>query len=64
MQKVEITQLELNVGSGKFHEYMKFVVQRLAAKLTDPRHALIAATNIITSDGLTLTIGSESDDAG
>ncbi|MDT6997614.1 hypothetical protein [Burkholderia cenocepacia] len=64
MQKVEITQHDLNTGSGQFHDYMKFVVQRLTTKTADPALYLFYAAEIIVADGHTINICSDYDDAG
>ncbi|MFC4346190.1 hypothetical protein, partial [Cupriavidus numazuensis] len=64
MQKIEITQHELNDGTGGFDDYMKFTVQRVMAKSTDPQLVLFAAADIITNDGLIINVGSDHDDAG
>ncbi|RQZ27627.1 hypothetical protein DIE14_10485 [Burkholderia sp. Bp9017] len=64
MQKVEITQHDLNTGSGDFHDYMKFVIQRLATKTADPALYLFYAAEIITADGHTINVGSDHDDVG
>jgi len=63
MQKCVVSQQELNEGTGQFDDYMKFVVQRLTSKETDPKIALFAAATIIADDGLVIRVGSEPDDA-
>jgi hypothetical protein len=64
MQKIEIPQIELDQGDGRFHEYMKYVAHRITAKPSNPMLALFSATEIIRRDGLTIQLGSELDAAG
>ncbi|WPN98345.1 hypothetical protein [Pseudomonas sp. MUP55] len=64
MQKQEITQTELDAGNGNFDNYMKYVIQRVAAKGSDPAVAIFIAADIICSDGHALIIGSTCDSAG
>lgn len=63
MQKVTITQDELNQGTGRFEEYMKYIAQRLAAKNINPKIALFAATDLIQKDGYSIRLGSFKDEA-
>jgi hypothetical protein len=64
LQKVEISQEELNQGNGRFNDYMRYVAQRLSSKSVDPRVALFSASDQIRDDGLQIEIGSFRDDAG
>ncbi|MCK8668216.1 hypothetical protein M1M11_25370 [Pseudomonas azerbaijanoccidens] len=62
MQKILISQQELNDGSGHFDEYMHFVKHRLFVDL-DPRTALFSAVSLISKDGLKIELGSFRDAA-
>ena len=64
MQRIQITQHELSSGTGNFHDYMRFVVQRLTNKSAEPKLALFRAADIIPSDGLFIIIVSYRTDAG
>jgi hypothetical protein len=64
MEKVEITQAELNQGDGQFHLYMNFVLHRLSAKFIDPKLALFNAVDVILGDGHHIHVGSIPDEAG
>lgn len=57
MQKILISQQELDEASGQFDEYMQYVKHRLSVDL-DPRTALFSAVSLISKDGLKIELGS------
>jgi hypothetical protein len=63
MEKIEITQQELNQASGNFELYMFYVKQRILGKTT-PEMALFAAVDRVKKDGFEIVLGSYSDEAG
>lgn len=63
MQKVTISQPELDQANGRFDDYMLFVTQRLAAKHVDPKIALFEAVTLIGKDGFQISLGSHKDAA-
>ncbi|WP_426270497.1 hypothetical protein ACN9MB_01290 [Dyella kyungheensis] len=63
MQKIDITQEEIDQGNGRFHEYMGYVRGRLAMKNVEPKDALFGAARLILQDGHKVALGSEPDDA-
>ena len=64
MQKIEITQEELNQGAGQFDPYMEFVWHRISSKSSAEKLALFHAVDVIQRDGLSIQVGSNPDDAG
>ncbi|AUO22880.1 hypothetical protein [Pseudomonas sp. NC02] len=62
MQKILISQQELDEGAGQFDEYMQFVKHRLSVDL-DPRTVLFSAVSLISKDGLKVELGSFRDAA-
>lgn len=62
MQKILVSQQELDDASGQFNEYMHYVKHRLSLDL-DPRTALFSAVSLISKDGLTIKLGSVRDAA-
>ncbi|MDQ9169007.1 hypothetical protein Q8A64_01150 [Oxalobacteraceae bacterium R-40] len=64
MQKIKITQSELDEGNGRFDDYMKYIDHRLSSRSVDPRMALFTAAELIKQDGLKIYVGNHSDNAG
>lgn len=62
VQKILISQQELDEGSGQFNEYMQYVKHRLSVDL-DPRTALFSVVSLISRDGLKVELGSFRDAA-
>lgn len=62
MQKILVSQQELDEASGQFNGYMHYVKHRLSVDL-DPRTALFSAVSLISKDGLTIKLGSVRDAA-
>lgn len=63
MQKISITQADLDSGNGQFNNYMRLVAQRLTARNVNPKTALLAAVSMIEKDGLKISLGSFKDAA-
>lgn len=63
MQKIRITQEELDEASGRFNEYMLYVKHRLPADV-DPYTALFPAISRISKDGYKIEMGTFRDAAG
>lgn len=64
MQKISITQEELDLGEGLFDQYMQYVLHRLTAASCVPELAVFQAIEIVGNDGYLIKFGSDTDSAG
>lgn len=64
MQKISITQEELDLGEGQFDQYMQYVLQRLTASSCVPELAVFQAVDLVKKDGYSIRLGSDADSSG
>lgn len=64
MEKVTVTQEEIDNGNGGFDKYMNYVVARMLQRSINPVCAEFEAINIICKDGHKVEFGSYKDAAG
>lgn len=64
VQKISITQEELDFGEGQFDQYMQYVLQRLTASSCVPELAVFQAIELVKKDGYSIRLGSDTDLSG
>ncbi len=64
MQKVSITQDELDLGEGRFDQYMQYVLQRLSTASCMPELAVFQAVELVKKDGYLIKFGSNMSSSG
>lgn len=64
MQKIIITQEELDLGEGQFDQYMQYVLHRMSNASYMPELAVFNAVDLVQKDGYSVIFGSDMSASG